>query len=67
MSMTVSIVSSVLGQGKDDNALRFFRLPSIHRGIPPSDPWEIKVDFTIRDFAMDPSQDLLVLLEVWRS
>jgi hypothetical protein len=25
------------------------------------------VDFAIRDFAMDPSQDLLVLMEVWRS
>lgn len=59
---------SVFAQGsKDDQRhLSFMQLPSKLRGIPQLN-WNVEVDFVIRDFGMDPSQDLLVLMEAGRT
>lgn len=43
--------------------LRFIQLPSLLRAIP-DDEWVIEdVGFALKDFAMDKSQDLLVVIE----
>ena len=47
-------------RGKD--AIDFLQLPSGLRGIPMCQ-WTITFDFTIGHFSMDPSQDLLVIIE----
>lgn len=44
--------------------LRFIQVPSALRGIKEKQ-WVIEdIGFTIKDFGMDPSQDLLIILEV---
>jgi hypothetical protein len=54
----------VLAQGIDSNSIRFQQIPSILRCIPDALPWDVRANFHIHDFGMDPAQDLLVLLEV---
>lgn len=45
----------------DDSSIDFVQMPSRLRGIPLHQ-WTIKLDFPLRDFGMDPSQDLLVAI-----
>jgi hypothetical protein len=44
------------------DAIDFVQLPSRLRGIPMRQ-WTLRFDFAVRDFSMDPSQDLLVMVE----
>ena len=44
------------------NAIDFVQFPSRLRGIPMRQ-WTLTFDFDVRDFNMDPSQDLLVIIE----
>lgn len=46
-------------------AMRFIQFPSRLRGIPRAEWAFDDVGFKIRDFAMDRSQDLLVILELY--
>ena len=57
------LYGGVLAQAIDDSTLSFTQLPSEIRGIP-SKSWVVKsLPGPIRDFVMDPSQDLLVIAE----
>ena len=58
----VDINDSVLAENEDSHTLVFHRLPSQLRGVEASE-WTFRVDPPIRDFAIDPSQDLLVVIE----
>lgn len=53
----------VLAQILHHTSLTFRQLPSIYRGIKEKD-WSINLGFNIRAFAVDPTQDLLVAIEV---
>ncbi|KDQ64293.1 hypothetical protein JAAARDRAFT_27918 [Jaapia argillacea MUCL 33604] len=58
------IAGGAWGSSTGDASLSFTQLPSVSRGIPFRQ-WSIKdVGFSIRDFCMDPSQDLLTALEL---
>lgn len=46
------------------NVIRFLHVPSSLRGIPESPPWDVRVGFPIIEFGMDPTTNLLILLEV---
>ena len=48
-----------------DDVIEFVRLPSRIRGIPMRQ-WTLRFEFSVRDFSMDPSQDLLVAIENFR-
>lgn len=52
----------VQSKGQARRHLFFHQLPSRLRGIEER-KWELRLDFSMRDFGIDPSQDLLVLLE----
>ena len=59
------LFGGVLGQSSEDSSLFFYQLPSSLRNIEAKD-WALSakdIDVHARDFAMDPSQDLLVLVE----
>ncbi|TFK45308.1 hypothetical protein OE88DRAFT_1740408 [Heliocybe sulcata] len=57
------LCGGVLATSDGDSTLMFTKLPGPARGITLRE-WEIEdVGFPIRDFKMDPSQDLLVMLE----
>lgn len=58
------LYGGVLAQNRADGAIVFHQLPSDLRSIDAR-TWTLGPDFgmMIRDFAMDPSQDLLVLIE----
>lgn len=58
------LYGGVLAQSKDDGAIVFHQLPSDLRSIDAK-TWTVGPDFgmIVRDFAMDSSQDLLVLIE----
>ncbi|KAJ3499953.1 hypothetical protein NLJ89_g10001 [Agrocybe chaxingu] len=58
------LCGGVLAQNTEENKLIFRQLPSDLRSIEEM-TWTVdeKLGFTMRDFAMDPSQDLLVLVE----
>lgn len=59
------LFGNVLAQNDKLGCITFRQLPSQHRGIEET-VWKIGpglVDFQIRDFGIDPSQDLLVLVE----
>jgi hypothetical protein len=43
--------------------LRFHPLPSLLRGVPQQPSWEIALGFPVADFAFDPDQELLIVLE----
>ena len=63
---------NVWAHSRGSDAIEFVQLPSRLRGIPMRQ-WTLTFDFAVRDFSMDPSQDLLVTIEnnfrkyVWRS
>ncbi|KAF6766560.1 hypothetical protein DFP72DRAFT_866994 [Ephemerocybe angulata] len=57
------LYGGVLAQQTQTKTFEFTRLPGISRGIA-SNTWSLeKQRYKVRDFGMDPSQDLLVLLE----
>ena len=57
------LYGGVLAQSEGKRTLTLRQLPSVIRGIPDKQ-WEIAdVGFDIRDFGMDPAQDLLVGVE----
>lgn len=57
------IYGGVLAQGTSPHSLTFTQLPSEIRNIPKK-TWTVeKLPFNMRDFTMDPSQDLLVIVE----
>ncbi|GJE87919.1 F-box protein [Phanerochaete sordida] len=55
------LAGGVLAQSIGTKALRFKRTGSRSRGIEES-TWDVDYGFNIRDFTMDPGQDLLVAL-----
>ncbi|KAF8266414.1 hypothetical protein EI94DRAFT_1733136 [Lactarius quietus] len=60
------LYGNVWGHGSGSNAIDFVQLPSRLRGIPMRQ-WTLRFDFSVRDFSMDPSQDLLVTIENFRN
>lgn len=57
------LYGGVFAESSMDRETLFFRqLPSRLRGIETRE-WHVDVGFHIRDFGMDPSQDLLVALQ----
>ena len=57
------LYGGVLAQAENENNLVFCRLPSHFRGIEEK-RWTVDISaFSLRDFGMDPSQDLLVIAE----
>lgn len=52
----------VLGQSVGQKKLRFHRLGSKLSGVTPL-AWAVDVDYDVRDFTMDPAQDLVVALK----
>lgn len=54
----------VLAQSDEEGGISFFRLPSDLRSIEEKQ-WSLGPSFPclVRDFGMDPSQDLLILIE----
>ncbi|KAK1228646.1 hypothetical protein PQX77_008240 [Marasmius sp. AFHP31] len=59
------LFGNVLAQKDREGWLMFRQLPSRYRGIEDKE-WRVKPDFRTRDLGMDPSQDLLVLVEAPR-
>ncbi|KAJ3875709.1 hypothetical protein F5051DRAFT_413564 [Lentinula edodes] len=61
------LFGNVLAQNNPDGSFVFVQLPSVHRNIPERE-WKVKPTTPrfVRDFGMDPSQDLLVLIETPR-
>jgi hypothetical protein len=57
------LCGNVWAHSKGSNAIDFVQLPSRLRGIPMRQ-WSLRFDFGVRDFSMDPSQDLLVIIEI---
>ncbi|KAH8100208.1 hypothetical protein BXZ70DRAFT_175300 [Cristinia sonorae] len=57
------LCGGVLAQSDGRRDLDFWQLPSAIRGITPR-KWGVDVEFDIADFTVDPSQDLLVAMEV---
>lgn len=57
------LYGNVWAHSKGKNAIFFVQIPSRLRGIPLRQ-WTIGLGFSIRDFGMDPSQDLLVAIEM---
>ena|ERR1700677_4842495 len=53
---------NVWAHSRGRDAIEFVQLPSRIRGIPMRQ-WTLSFDFAVRDFSMDPSQDLLVTIE----
>ena len=53
----------ILAQSTHENQLTFVQLPCKLKGIPER-RWSVPFDFRIRDFTLDNSQDLVVLLEL---
>jgi hypothetical protein len=47
------------------DVIEFVQLSSRIRGIPMRQ-WTVRFNFAVRDFSMDPSQDLLVTIESFR-
>ena len=56
------LCGGVLAQARSRNELCFTRLPSQIRGITQND-WELRLPMVVGDFGMDPSLDLLVVVE----
>jgi hypothetical protein len=56
------LYGNVWAHSRGSNAIDFVQLPSRLRGISMRQ-WTLRFDFDVRDFSMDPSQDLLVLIE----
>ncbi|KAH9937048.1 uncharacterized protein B0H18DRAFT_968898 [Fomitopsis serialis] len=61
---TWELYGGVLAQGTDQSNLNFRQLPSALRSIEEKE-WKIEgLGFEIRDFSMDPAQDLLVAIQM---
>lgn len=56
------LYGGVLAQAKSRDTLSFTRLPSEVRGIEEKH-WELNLPVLVRDFGMEPSLDLLVVIE----
>jgi len=57
------LYGGVLAQNSPEGMFHFMRLPAVSRGIAEKS-WKVPPQsFNVRDFGMDPSQDLLVLIE----
>ena len=55
------LAGGVLGQSIGTRIVRFNQLGSKLRGVAAKE-WSVEIDFNMRDFTMDPGQDLLVVL-----
>ena len=55
------LYGNVWAHSRGDDSIDFVQIPSRLRGIPLRQ-WALKLDSPIRDFTMDPSQDLLVTI-----
>lgn len=52
-----------MAMGDPGTGIMFIQVPSVHRGLKEKE-WKIEdMGFIVRDFCMDPSQDLLVVIE----
>jgi hypothetical protein len=56
------LYGNVWAHSKGNDTIEFLQLPSRLRGIPARQ-WTVRLDFALRDFGMDPAQDLLVTVE----
>ncbi|OJA16126.1 hypothetical protein AZE42_00062 [Rhizopogon vesiculosus] len=56
------LYGGVFAQSSPSNLLHFRQLPSEYRNIKEKS-WHVALDVHVRDFTMDPAQDLLVLVE----
>lgn len=57
------LYGGVLAQARGPQALSFRQLPSVLRGVQEKE-WSLEdLGFEIRDFGMDPSQELLVVIQ----
>lgn len=56
------LYGDVFAQSSTPNVLHFRQLPSRYRKIEEK-TWRVALDIHVRDFTMDPAQDLLVLIE----
>ncbi|EPQ50264.1 hypothetical protein GLOTRDRAFT_141571 [Gloeophyllum trabeum ATCC 11539] len=56
------LTDGVLARGYGPHMLQFNELPGHSRGIPAA-AWVLRFEFPVRNFRMDPSQDLLILIE----
>ena len=57
------LYGNVWAHSRGNDVISFVQIPSRLRDIPLRQ-WTIRLDFPIRDFGMDPSQDLLVTIEM---
>ncbi|KAH8998839.1 hypothetical protein EDB86DRAFT_2910402 [Lactarius hatsudake] len=60
------LYGNVWAHSRGSDAIEFIQIPSRLRGIPMRQ-WTLRFDFDLRDFGMDPSQDLLVMIENFRN
>lgn len=64
IGQTWELYGGVLAQGPDLRSLKFWQLPSELRGIEEKQ-WMISdLGFEIRDFGIDPAQELLVAIQM---
>ncbi|KAG0704338.1 hypothetical protein DFH29DRAFT_801932 [Suillus ampliporus] len=56
------LYGGVFAQSSTPDVLHFRQLPSKYRNIEEK-LWHVALDIQVRDFTMDPAQDLLVLIE----
>ena len=56
------LYGNVWAHSRGSDTIDFVQLPSRLRGIPMRQ-WTLTFDFAVRDFSMDPSQDLLAAIE----
>ncbi|KAG2159693.1 uncharacterized protein EDB93DRAFT_1073686 [Suillus bovinus] len=56
------LYGNVFAQSSTPDVLHFRQLPSKYRKIEEKE-WSVTLDMHVRDFTMDPAQDLLVLIE----
>ncbi|KAG2350184.1 hypothetical protein BDR05DRAFT_954285 [Suillus weaverae] len=56
------LYGGVFAQSSMPNVLHFRQLPSKYRKVEEK-TWRVALDIHVRDFTMDPAQDLLVLIE----
>ena len=59
------LYGNVWAHSRESGVIEFVQLPSRIRGIPMRQ-WTLKFGFAVRDFSMDPSQNLLVTIENFR-
>jgi hypothetical protein len=57
------LYGNVWARSKGNDAIFLVQIPSRLRDIPLRQ-WTVRLDFPMQDFGMDPSQDLLVAIEM---